>query len=213
MTQQKRGVSFLSMANRIQWLRKARGVSQEELANEVGVSRQAVSEWEIGQSMPDLDKIIVMSECFDVTTDYLLKGTEPAASKGQKGRELAGRIVDIASTTLIAIGLFCALGDWHEAQAMAGVWGAAIIQAVGVAAYFIGRLLSPQKAPLAVSWLNMVMGLFIPLSMLTGFLSILLFNRGWIAPYPVDLWHAMMFTVVHAGAGSLCFAVLKNRHG
>ena len=54
-------------------LRKSRGWSQEELAEQVGVSRQAISKWESAQSVPDLDKILRMSELFGVTTDFLLK--------------------------------------------------------------------------------------------------------------------------------------------
>ena len=70
----------MNIADRIQNLRKAKGISQEDLADKVGVSRQAVSKWESEQSVPDLDKIIIMSEYFDVTTDYILKGIEPAVN-------------------------------------------------------------------------------------------------------------------------------------
>ena len=59
-------------------------MSQEELADRMGVSRQAVSKWESEQSTPDLEKIIIMSELFGVTTDYILKGTEPVASTNRK---------------------------------------------------------------------------------------------------------------------------------
>ena len=72
----------MNLADRIQDLRKRRGLSQEELADKLGVSRQAVSKWESGQSTPDIERIILMSEFFEVTTDYLLKGTEPV--KGEK---------------------------------------------------------------------------------------------------------------------------------
>lgn len=68
----------MNVADRIQNLRKAKGISQEQLADVIGVSRQAVSKWESEQTTPDLEKIILMSEYFDVTTDYLLKGIEPA---------------------------------------------------------------------------------------------------------------------------------------
>ena len=68
----------MTIADRIQSLRKTKGMSQEELADAVGVSRQAVSKWESEQSVPDIDKIVIMSDIFDVTTDYLLKGIEPA---------------------------------------------------------------------------------------------------------------------------------------
>lgn len=69
----------MNIADRIQSLRKSKGISQEQLADVVGVSRQAVSKWESEQTIPDLEKIILMSEYFEVTTDYILKGIEPAA--------------------------------------------------------------------------------------------------------------------------------------
>ena len=61
------------LAEKIIKLRKKKGWSQEELATELGVSRQSVSKWESMSSMPDLDKIMKLSEIFEVSTDYLLK--------------------------------------------------------------------------------------------------------------------------------------------
>lgn len=61
------------LADKITDLRKKNGWSQEELANQLGVSRQAVSKWESASSIPDLDKIIKLSNIFCVSTDYLLK--------------------------------------------------------------------------------------------------------------------------------------------
>ena len=120
----------MNMADRIQYLRKAKGISQEELADKIGVSRQAVSKWESEQSTPDLERIIVLSEFFEVTTDYILKGIEPTKDKDEKGKELASRILYIASTALIVIGLFCAFSEWYAEQTMEAIWGAMIIQAV-----------------------------------------------------------------------------------
>lgn len=65
------------LAEKIIKLRKEQGWSQEELSARLGVSRQAVSKWESMASMPDLDKILKMSELFGVTTDYLLKEEAP----------------------------------------------------------------------------------------------------------------------------------------
>lgn len=61
------------LADKIITLRKKNGLSQEELAEKMNVSRQSVSKWEGAQSVPDLNKIIMLSEIFGVTTDYLLK--------------------------------------------------------------------------------------------------------------------------------------------
>lgn len=64
---------IMIMAEKIALLRKRNGWSQEELAEKLGVSRQAVSKWESGGSLPDLDRIVKMSALFCVSTDYLLK--------------------------------------------------------------------------------------------------------------------------------------------
>lgn len=61
------------LADKIISLRKKCGWSQEELAEQLGISRQSVSKWESGMSIPDIDKIIKLSELFGVSTDYLLK--------------------------------------------------------------------------------------------------------------------------------------------
>lgn len=60
-------------ADKLISLRKKAGWSQEELAQQLNVTRQSVSKWEGAQSVPDLDKIVQMSRLFGVTTDYLLK--------------------------------------------------------------------------------------------------------------------------------------------
>lgn len=63
----------MKLAEKIYQERRKLGLSQEQFAEQMDISRQAVSKWESGQSMPDLDKIVVMSQIFGVTTDYLLK--------------------------------------------------------------------------------------------------------------------------------------------
>lgn len=77
------------LADKIMNLRKQQGMSQEELAHQLGISRQSVSKWESGASIPDLDKILKLSDLFGVTTDYLLKDEleevsflEPGVSTG-----------------------------------------------------------------------------------------------------------------------------------
>ncbi len=61
------------LADKIIELRKKNGWSQEELADMLGVSRQSVSKWESAQSVPDMNRILKLSEVFGVSTDYLLK--------------------------------------------------------------------------------------------------------------------------------------------
>lgn len=64
---------------RLYTLRKERGLSQEDLANEVGVSRQAVQKWESGAAQPTLDKLTALAQYFGVSLDFLVTGAEAAA--------------------------------------------------------------------------------------------------------------------------------------
>lgn len=75
----------MTFGERIQLLRKQRKMSQEELGEKLEVTRQTISKWELDQSTPDLDYIIAISEFFEVTTDYLIKGgkDEKVALKSQ----------------------------------------------------------------------------------------------------------------------------------
>lgn len=81
------------LSEKITMLRKKNGWSQEELAEKLNISRQSVSKWESGASIPDLERIVNMSQLFGVTTDYLLKdeieeaefteGTTPEITEGK----------------------------------------------------------------------------------------------------------------------------------
>ena len=84
------------LADKLIELRKKNGWSQEELAEQLGVSRQAVSKWESGASIPDLDKIIRLSGIFGVSTDYLLKDEiERSESQYDEPETDAERIVTV----------------------------------------------------------------------------------------------------------------------
>ncbi|MBQ8826837.1 MAG: helix-turn-helix transcriptional regulator, partial [Oscillospiraceae bacterium] len=60
-------------ANRLQMLRKKNNLSQEELAEKIGISRQAVSKWERAEASPDTDNLILLAKLYGVTLDDLLK--------------------------------------------------------------------------------------------------------------------------------------------
>ena len=202
----------MNMADRIQSLRKSKGISQEELADRVGVSRQAVSKWESEQSTPDIDKIITMSEFFGVTTDYILKGIEPVSGKSETGNAVTSKILYIASTAFLVIGLLCAFASWYEEQMMYSIWGCMIIQAVGAAGYFIGTSISQEKAPFLINWLNVVIALFMPISMVSGILSMAIFHQGWIAPYPSGFWQIIVFILLYGVCSAASYHLLR-RHG
>lgn len=200
----------MNIADRIQHLRKAKGISQEELADKMGVSRQAVSKWESEQSVPDIDKIVLLSDIFEVTTDYLLKGIEPIPDKERKEKGFISKVFYIASTAFVIIGLFCAFGGWYEEQNMESIWGSMIIQAVGISGYFIGKSLSAEKPPFYVKWINILGISFMPTSMITGYFSILIFKQGWIAPYPIGILHTLIFFIVFLTVLVVSFFSIKN---
>ncbi len=58
--------------NKLYELRKQKGFSQEELANRLNVSRQTVSKWEVGESTPDMEKLVAMSDLFEISLDELV---------------------------------------------------------------------------------------------------------------------------------------------
>ena len=63
--------------NKLYELRKQKGFSQEELANRLNVSRQTVSKWEVGDSTPDMEKLVAMSDLFGISLDELVTGKAP----------------------------------------------------------------------------------------------------------------------------------------
>ncbi len=67
----------MKLNEKIFYCRKKAGLSQEALAEELGVSRQAVSKWETGDAVPEIGKLVSLAKTFDVTTDWLLSEEEP----------------------------------------------------------------------------------------------------------------------------------------
>ena len=82
----------MTLAEKLARLRKQKNWSQEELAEKVGVTRQAVSKWESAQSAPDLEKIVQLSALFGVSTDYLLKEELAAEAPAPKTEAPEARI-------------------------------------------------------------------------------------------------------------------------
>ena len=152
------------LADKIIALRKKAGWSQEELAEQLGVSRQAVSKWEGAQSVPDMERILQMSKAFGVTTDYLLKdeleaeeyaASEPDTELHRVTMEDAARYLDLrkAAAPKMALATFLCiisaiplllLGAWSEsadapitenAAAGLGLCALLLLVAVGVAIF------------------------------------------------------------------------------
>lgn len=200
----------MNLSDRIQSLRKSKGLSQEELADRVGVSRQAVSKWESEQSMPELDKVVTLSEIFEVTTDYLLKGIEP--EKKSEDNRLWSRVLYTASTVFIFIGVLAAFACWFERQSLSDVFGAMTAQVLGVAGYFIGRALSGQRASFGVKLLNILGLTFMPCSMLAGLITRRATPYGGpMSPYPLDAGQFVIFAVLYLIISIISVILLRRR--
>ena len=74
----------MKLNEKILYYRKAAKLSQEELAVQIGVSRQAVSKWELDAAMPEIDKLLALARIFGVTTDELLSEDDPAEASAKE---------------------------------------------------------------------------------------------------------------------------------
>jgi len=174
----------MNIADRIQHLRKIKGISQEELADKIGVSRQAVSKWESEQSIPDMDKVIIMSDFFDVTTDYILKGIE--AKKQASEGSVNANIFVMVTSALNFIGLIVSGALWYEEQVPMAIVAGLIFMAVGCMVFGIGLAYSTQNVEKAkkIFWtINIWLLSFIPMSLLYN----ALFSYT-LAPYPLAIF-------------------------
>ena len=78
----------MTLGDKLSKLRKENNYTQEQLADILGVSRQAISKWESDISYPETDKLIRMSELFNCSLDYLLKESEESDNKNQHNEEM-----------------------------------------------------------------------------------------------------------------------------
>ena len=176
----------MNIADRIQHLRKSKGISQEELADKIGVSRQAVSKWESEQTSPDLEKIILMSDFFDVTTDYLLKGIEPLPKDTTEPKDKPNaNIFAIVGTAFNFMGIIVSAMIWYEEQVATATAVGLIFIVIGCMIYGIGSIISDEatkhKAKQKFISINIWTVTFVPLSAACN----MFIGIGLIAPYPI----------------------------
>ena len=107
----------MDIAERLQKLRKKAGYSQEQVAEMLGLSRQAVSKWESGQGKPEIDNVVKLTEIYGVSADYILLGIENRAATSvpekkkinKEYRKAIGIIAIIAATAIITVLFITAL--------------------------------------------------------------------------------------------------------
>lgn len=178
---------MMDIADRIQRSRKAKGMSQEALADLLGVSRQAVSKWESGQSIPDMEKIILLSDHFGTTTDFLLKGISPADEPEKK---CSAMIFSIIATILNAAGLVISIAIWIEWQTIFAVGTGIIIMLAGTGIFLAGQAIDAKDKPGALRFFilpGVWILLLIPLSCCFNILDGLFGGySGMPAPIPLS---------------------------
>lgn len=96
----------MTFGEKLQNLRKSKSMSQEDLAEKLSVSRQAVSKWELDQSLPDITNIIAISKIFSVSTDYLLLDKEPDNNQEKTSKEKIPALLAIISAAIGFLGNF-----------------------------------------------------------------------------------------------------------
>jgi len=184
----------MELKEKISALRKQKGMSQEQLAEQMFVSRQSISKWELGESMPDLSNIVRLSEIFGVSTDYLLKDAPKVVlheleSSGEIHHETSPKAKAAAfvyaNIWLGATALYLVLGAlfnmWHPS------WVVFVIAAFAssVAPLSIARKHSgaPSRILNMVSSLVMLWAVVVCLYLLLGF-WFRLWHPGWVV-FPI----------------------------
>ncbi len=125
----------MTFGEKLTTLRKEHGLSQEDLAEKLSVSRQAVSRWEVDSTLPDAENLLQISKLFGVSVDYLInedyksENDTPAAYKVVQKMELSGKLNSayIMSVGGIAIFTLIGIGLWITYQNATSV----IVSAVG----------------------------------------------------------------------------------
>lgn len=174
----------MAIADRIQNLRKVKGVSQEELADKIGVSRQTISKWESEQSAPDIEKVVLMSDYFGATTDYLLKGIEKT---DDKDRKVDARLFSLTGLLFCCAGLFVSIAVWIAYQTASAVAVALIADMVGIAVFISGQYIgaNKEKAKMTFWLIGSWPIVLVPYSCLFNFMQGLMFGYvGRIMPFP-----------------------------
>lgn len=172
------------LADKIITLRKKNGWSQEELAEKLGVTRQSVSKWEGAQSVPDLNKILLMSRIFEVSTDFLLKDELEMTDENQ-GAEIFTEKASEDAVAFRKVTMEEARGYLELKERMSGkVAGAVFLCIVSPACLIF--LSAAQEAGRMKATENMVAGLGITILLLMVAAAVAVFIRCGMKTKPYE---------------------------
>lgn len=148
----------MALSEKLYTLRRKSGLSQEQLAEQLNVSRQAISKWEAGQSIPESDKLLSISNYFNISLDYLMKEDEAqdtiskkelistSLQTGDRTKWLLGIVICISGIVcLILWGLFSifnpAASNQLSESSMISIDGNGIFLILCIVAIVAGALL------------------------------------------------------------------------
>lgn len=135
----------MKLNEKILYYRKRAGLSQEALAAKIGVSRQAVSKWEVGDTVPELDKLVALAKTFGVTTDELLGMEEPTREAEQAAPQPSRLPEDVdwvvrrsakfrrwyapiyVGPVMLIVGIYGCITDWHIYELVPYMWQSTLL--------------------------------------------------------------------------------------
>ena len=177
----------MTLSERITALRTARGLSQEALAQRLGVSRQSISKWETGASTPELDKLTALADLFGLTLDELVRGEAiPTPEPTPDPAAPTGTIPSckIAGWLLLALGGLCAI------LALA-LHPGLLILAVVLLLYGILCLTIRRHTGLTIAWVT-----FLPLAFLSPTLTPAFFRGDLANTLTILCWLGLLLTIL-----------------
>ena len=136
----------MTFGQRLYELRRSKNISQEEFAELLDVSRQSISKWENDKAYPEMTRLLFMSDYFDVSLDYLMRGTEAPQSKQEADKNYDARdwllvwntfVTNLSAAQRKLMAVLCLL--------LAGVCLAAIFNFIYGAGYEIGKFIYHLK--------------------------------------------------------------------
>ena len=141
-------------------LRKQKGLSQEELAEQLRVSRQAVSRWELGQTLPDIPNLLQLWELFGVGADYLVKDEREDAQSGNESSETMAAEATLEAAKQKEKQLACLNKERAKRQnAARSFYNAGWIMAIACISFSVASLIKSDKVEVTVCILQCVVAL------------------------------------------------------
>ena len=151
---------IMEFHEKLQELRKQKGMTQEELANEIFVSRTAVSKWESGRGYPTIDSLKAVAKVYAVTVDDLLSGEElrTVAEQTQKGsRDLVFGLLDLGSILLLVLPFFAQkVGGGIQEVSLLDLTGIWIYLRIAYWVAVLGLILTGVMTLVLQNWKNAI---------------------------------------------------------